>query len=60
MERRFQQIRETLVEHAAADPTLRGMGTTMTVACSLGPELLTAHVGDSRAYVFRRSGGSSA
>ncbi len=56
MERRFQQVRETLVEHAAADPTLRGMGTTMTVACSLGPELLTAHVGDSRAYVFRKSG----
>ncbi len=56
MERRFQQIRETLVEHAAADPTLRGMGTTMTVACSLGPELLTAHVGDSRAYVFRKGG----
>ena len=29
----------------------------MTVACTLGTELLTAHVGDSRAYVFRRSGG---
>ncbi len=56
MERRFQQIRETLVQHATADPSLRGMGTTMTVACSLGPELLTAHVGDSRAYVFRRGG----
>lgn len=56
MERRFQSIRETLVQHATADPSLRGMGTTMTVACSLGPELLTAHVGDSRAYVFRRGG----
>src|SRR4030095_7234690 len=32
------------------------MGTTMTVAGSVGPELLTAHVGDSRAYVFRRDG----
>ena len=56
MERRFQQVREVLVERAKADPSLRGMATTMTVACSLGPELLTAHVGDSRAYVFRRGG----
>jgi protein phosphatase len=54
MERRFKLVRETLVERANADPGLRGMATTMTVACSLGPELLTAHVGDSRAYVFRK------
>jgi serine/threonine protein phosphatase PrpC len=52
MERRFQRVREVLVERAKADPSLRGMATTMTVACSTGPELLTAHVGDSRAYVF--------
>jgi protein phosphatase len=56
MERRFQRVREVLIERATADPSLRGMATTMTVACSLGPELLTAHVGDSRAYVFRRGG----
>jgi serine/threonine protein phosphatase PrpC len=56
MERRFQQVKETLVERAKADPALKGMGTTMTVACSLGPVLLTAHVGDSRAYVLRKGG----
>lgn len=56
MERRFQRVRETLIERANADPGLRGMATTMTVACSLGSELLTAHVGDSRAYVFRKGG----
>ncbi len=56
MERRFQKVREVLVERTKADPALRGMGTTMTVACSLGPDLLTAHVGDSRAYVLRRDG----
>jgi serine/threonine protein phosphatase PrpC len=56
MERRLQQVRDTLVERANADPNLRGMGTTMTIAASVGPELLTAHVGDSRAYVFRHSG----
>jgi protein phosphatase len=56
MERRFQQIRDILIQKTKADPALRGMGTTMTVACTLGTELLTAHVGDSRAYVYRRRG----
>ncbi len=56
MERRFQQVRDKLVERANADPNLRGMGTTMTAAASVGPDLLTAHVGDSRAYVLRRDG----
>ena len=53
MERRFQKVREVLVERAEADPKLRGMATTLTVACSLGPVLLTTHVGDTRAYLFR-------
>lgn len=56
MEARFQKVREVLVERARAEPRLHGMATTMTVACTLGPELLTAHVGDSRAYVLRRGG----
>src|SRR5262245_55146107 len=56
MERRFQQVRAVLMERAKAEPALRGMATTMTVAATLGPELLTAHVGDSRAYVYRRGG----
>ncbi|HTO76552.1 MAG TPA: protein phosphatase 2C domain-containing protein [Thermoanaerobaculia bacterium] len=53
MERRFQKVRGVLVERAQADPKLRGMATTLTVACSLGPVLLTTHVGDTRAYLFR-------
>jgi protein phosphatase len=53
MERRFQKVREVLVERARIDPALRGMATTMTVACTVGPDLLTAHVGDSRAYLCR-------
>ncbi len=57
MERRFQQVRDVLIQKAKEDPSLRGMGTTMTVACTLGTEVLTAHVGDSRAYVYRRHGG---
>ena len=53
MAERFRQIREVLNELARADPKLFGMGTTMTLACSNGADLLTAHVGDSRAYLFR-------
>ncbi len=51
---RFQQIRDVLLEHVEEDPKLFGMGTTLTVACSLGLELLVAHVGDSRAYLYRQ------
>jgi serine/threonine protein phosphatase PrpC len=46
-------VREVLIDKAKHDPGLRGMATTMTVACTVGSELLTAHVGDSRAYIFR-------
>ncbi|HTR02600.1 MAG TPA: protein phosphatase 2C domain-containing protein [Thermoanaerobaculia bacterium] len=55
-EQRFQKAREVLVARAAEDPRLKGMATTMTFACSIGHDLLTAHVGDSRAYLFRRDG----
>jgi len=53
---RFQKAREALVARAAEDPHLKGMATTMTFACSVGSDLLAAHVGDSRVYVLRRDG----
>lgn len=40
-------------EAAASNPGLRGMGTTLTMAYSLGADLFVAHVGDSRCYLFR-------
>jgi len=52
MERRFQKIHDILVERTESNPALRGMGTTLTLACSLGDDLIAAHVGDSRAYLF--------
>ena len=55
MERRFQQVQETLTGQAREDPALWGMGTTMTLACSLGADLLLFHAGDSRAYLFRHA-----
>jgi len=52
-ERRFQEIAKVLREKAKADVRLAGMGTTMTLACSAGSDLIVAHVGDSRAYLLR-------
>jgi protein phosphatase len=47
-----QRIRE----RARADERLRGMGTTLVAAwfSDQAPEALVAHVGDSRAYLWRR------
>ena len=40
-------------EAAARQPELAGMGTTLTMAYAHGSALFLAHVGDSRAYLFR-------
>ena len=53
MSQRFFQIDESLKEKAKRDATLRGMGTTLTVAGTLGNDLVLGHVGDSRAYLLR-------
>jgi protein phosphatase len=49
----LRKIDWTLTRAAQADPALTGMGTTMTVGYSLGIDLFVAHVGDSRAYLYR-------
>jgi protein phosphatase len=48
-----QQVGAILYERGHQDAELRGMGSTLTIARSLGRDLLVAHVGDSRAYLFR-------
>jgi protein phosphatase len=52
---RLQQVQEVLVRRARAEPYLAGMGTTLTLAASLGTEVMLAHVGDSRAYLMRQT-----
>jgi len=42
-----------LLRHGQSDPSKAGMGTTLTVAYSLGLDLFVVHVGDSRAYLYR-------
>jgi len=48
----FQEANRKVMEAAAGDATLEGMGTTLVAALESGPELLIASVGDSRAYVY--------
>jgi protein phosphatase len=50
---RYRSLDSLLDERARVDPSLRGMGTTMTLTYSIGFELFLAHAGDSRAYLCR-------
>jgi protein phosphatase len=52
LDQRFCKLREAMSEEAHANPRLAGMGTTLTLAVSHGANLVIAHVGDSRAYLF--------
>ncbi|MGE0529559.1 MAG: serine/threonine protein phosphatase, partial [Bdellovibrionales bacterium] len=52
MERYCHLLDKTLADHARLDNTLAGMGTTLTVAYSAGPNLFLLLVGDSRAFLF--------
>ncbi len=47
------QIHAALLQEAEADPSLVGMGTTLTVAYNFCDKVVIAHVGDSRAYLYR-------
>lgn len=49
-----QQVGAMLFRRGLEDSSLRGMGSTLTAARSLGRDLMIVHVGDSRAYLFRQ------
>jgi protein phosphatase len=51
---RYHRVQAALRARGRADPALAGMGTTMTLACSLGTTVVLGHIGDSRAYLFHR------
>jgi protein phosphatase len=50
---RFRQVDAAVRHTARSDPRLTGMGTTMTLAYTLGADAFLGHMGDSRAYVCR-------
>jgi protein phosphatase len=51
---RFQTVNLALLTKSESEPGLRGMGTTLSVAVSLGDDLLVTHVGDSAVFMLRR------
>jgi len=52
----YDEIDRALIEHTRLHPRLVGMGTTLTLAYTIGTEAIIAHAGDSRAYRHRRDG----
>ena len=53
MTERYHEVDAALKEDIKQDPSLKGMGTTMTVSYSVGADLFVGHIGDSRAYLVR-------
>jgi serine/threonine protein phosphatase PrpC len=51
-----EEANRRVLEAAAHDPALEGMGTTLVVALEVSDELLIASVGDSRAYLLDQHG----
>lgn len=49
----LSQADDQIVEEAAGNPELAGMGTTLTMAFQLDAQLCVVHVGDSRVYLYR-------
>ena len=49
---RYQALDAALADRMQEDPALKGMGTTLTFAYSIGLDIFIAHAGDSRAYLF--------
>ncbi len=46
----IREANAVIVNRAAGNPELRGMGTTVTMAFVRGSHVIVGHVGDSRAY----------
>lgn len=54
--RAFAAANQAVLTKAASDPSLAGMGTTLTLVAVLPDFLITGHIGDSRAFLIGRQG----
>ena len=52
----FMQVDAALIRETLRNPSLAGMGTTLTVAYSVGSHAFIVHAGDSRVYLMRGGG----
>lgn len=48
----FEEANRRVMDKAARDPNMEGMGTTLVAALEMGADLLVASVGDSRVYIY--------
>ena len=53
LSRSFRQANQVIYESSTSDPENAGMGTTLTVLLVRSTAVAIAHVGDSRAYLWR-------
>jgi protein phosphatase len=53
LEQAVRRANETLHSIVEGDPSLQGMGTTLTAMLWNGQQVALAHIGDSRAYLLR-------
>ena len=51
----YDRLQETITRHSLSDRGLSTMATAVTAAYSAGDDLFIAHVGHSRAYLYRDS-----
>jgi protein phosphatase len=56
LEEAVRRASSALGDIVEADPSLRGLGTTLTALLWSGSQLGLVHIGDSRAYLFRDGG----
>lgn len=52
-ERFYRRVGEMVTDASLQHPSLAGMSTTMTAVYTAGDEMFVAHVGHSRAYLYR-------
>ena len=55
LEHAVREANDKLQHIAAADPSLRGLDTTLTAMLWSGSQLALVHIGDSRAYLLRNA-----
>lgn len=50
----FEEANRRVIDKAAEDPSMEGMGTTLVAALEMGSDLIIVSVGDSRAYIYEQ------
>jgi len=48
----FEEANRRVMDKAAHDPNMEGMGTTLVAALEVGGDIVVASVGDSRVYIY--------